>query len=648
MAIPSHEQHPEDLATKAFLRASELIDDCREKKNKRLYLGHLSLLNRIPPLGSLSGLEELDLSSTSVTDLAALTDLAGLQRLYLSDTRVSDLGPIAALTSLRTLDVSGSHVADLEPLRRLNFLEHLNLSNILPVSASKSSTRSKVRNAFAALGFSGSHLDLGPLSALTHLQELDVSDTSIMDISPLYASKMLKKFLLSNTQVSDLLPLSELVNLEQLVLDRTQVADLSPLARLKNLRELVISFTLVADLLPVAELESLVYAAGIKSKGIAFIGCPISDPTLSRLAEQVNPGRTIETLNYLRQQRNLPQIDVLPELPNQGPGPHFIIREDGRIGQAPASALDEKGNNTERLKHLHPFLRGAARNLHDSISPNQHPALQEIARQYLLLVDRNLLEEIPFDALYGAGLRLENAAAVSDRKIADRLLPELEDPAREALDSVLGLHAPFILSTKAGVELTELADHYKRHPDEGAIRDAAVELGRRLEANPQIITVESATLVRETAEVLGRGAQPNRTATYAMSMITNILIVIVTGAIAGAAILGGGAAIAAVAGALSAAFLYASKDILKKSKAYDQLTESGARNVDWTIEHFPEVLGLMRNAGFERYATFIIENEALLRRIAGDRPQFRWLHKQVDWLKNNHEGKIKQKANGEA
>jgi hypothetical protein len=46
--------------------------------------------------------------------------------------------------------------------------------------------------------------------------------------------------------------------------------------------------------------------------------------------------------------------DDLPDLPIQGPGPHFELTKTGVIDFVPPEALDRKGNNIGRLQRLHP------------------------------------------------------------------------------------------------------------------------------------------------------------------------------------------------------------------------------------------------------------------------------------------------------
>ena len=106
------------------------------------------------------------------------------------------------------------------------------------------------------------------------------------------------------------------------------------------------------------------------------------------------------------------QVAVPPEIPAQGPGPHFVIRNDGKIDFAPREALDRAGNNVARLRLLHPTLCDLAGGLCAVLGTGNipHARLLERANTYYTLINQNL-DAVPFDRLYVEGLRLANAAA---------------------------------------------------------------------------------------------------------------------------------------------------------------------------------------------------------------------------------------------
>ena len=62
----------------------------------------------------------------------------------------------------------------------------------------------------------------------------------------------------------------------------------------------------------------------------------------------------------------------------------------------------------------------------------------------------------------------------------------------------------------------------------------------------------------------------------------------------------------------------------------DRLSETDARALGSKLKKIP----------FERYREFVIENEALLRRLAGKRREMSWLHEHLDWLKEMEERKL--------
>jgi hypothetical protein len=97
----------------------------------------------------------------------------------------------------------------------------------------------------------------------------------------------------------------------------------------------------------------------------------------------------------------------LPDLPAQGPGPHFEITKTGIVDFAPPEALDREGNNVERLRRLHPTLRDLARQLVEALGTGNIPHAHLAARiaEYRKRVDQ-ALDAIDFTLLYVEGLRL--------------------------------------------------------------------------------------------------------------------------------------------------------------------------------------------------------------------------------------------------
>lgn len=167
-----------------------------------------------------------------------------------------------------------------------------------------------------------------------------------------------------------------------------------------------------------------------------------------------NIGMFLASYHFTRSERST------LELPSPGAGPHFGLGPTGRVASISRENLDVSGNNVGRINQLLPLVRECVEDLLTrSISlANQHPALLRDVNRYRQLVAADR-EHIQWGTLWGIGVRLDTAAAAAERRVADRMAPELEDEPLAALQSLRNLHAPLILATTEGKELQELADH---------------------------------------------------------------------------------------------------------------------------------------------------------------------------------------------
>jgi hypothetical protein len=270
----------------------------------------------------------------------------------------------------------------------------------------------------------------------------------------------------------------------------TNVSDLSPLAQLPELTAVELDNTPVTDLSPLAEIA--VTSPTFPTDGLSFNNCPIADPVVRSLADEDNPERTLNTIAHLRRQKQLPRLDAdkrppsVPDLPAQGPGPHFVVGEQGVVTFAPPDDIDQQGNNLAQLRTLHPSLRELTRSLAEVLGRGNvpHADLRERVQDYLTLVDQDL-QTVPFGRLYVEGVRLQNAATAANSKIAERELPSFDASVQELLHSTLALHGTFILATAEGMALLASEERYQRRPqEEQEFRAAALALRRSCETAP--------------------------------------------------------------------------------------------------------------------------------------------------------------------
>lgn len=124
---------------------------------------------------------------------------------------------------------------------------------------------------------------------------------------------------------------------------------------------------------------------------------------------------------------------------------------------------------------------------------NAHPWVAVAAERYAVAIDANPMS---IDLVYSLGVRLENVRARLDAEVRSGDLPPMAATAAEALDSVLALHGPLVLSTERGRELAELAHEYARgQAATEEYRTAARNLAAAAADAPGLVAVDAAALL---------------------------------------------------------------------------------------------------------------------------------------------------------
>lgn len=121
-------------------------------------------------LAKLPNLVELDISGTKTDALDFLDKLPTLKKISAYDTNISDLSHLEKL-SLKELRLGRSAISSLKPLKTMHTLEVINLQGCKKVS------------------------DIGPLSQLLKLREVDLSGTQIKDPNALNVLESLPKLM---------------------------------------------------------------------------------------------------------------------------------------------------------------------------------------------------------------------------------------------------------------------------------------------------------------------------------------------------------------------------------------------------------------------------------------------------------------------
>ena len=233
----------------------------------------------LSPLTNLLKLYDLDIANTLVTNISPLQGLVNLHFLNIEGTKITDMSPLKSLDRLNEINFSNTQVSDLMPLNNMSRLSKVYCDNSLvdkkmadkfmnsnpnvlviyetkalelwwnalpsfwkdlltdQAMTSKKPTKEELHSIINIKNLKINHFiqDAEPISRLTNIEFLDMSDSKIDDLSPLYGLHNLKSLNVKNTAVSDLSALSNLKNLKDLNIENTDVKSLKALHELSNL-----------------------------------------------------------------------------------------------------------------------------------------------------------------------------------------------------------------------------------------------------------------------------------------------------------------------------------------------------------------------------------------------------------------------------
>jgi internalin A len=161
---------------------------------------------------------------------------------------------VADMVFLKELNAAGRGISDLTGLEYATNLASLNLGEFYYYWVWPPELRTNQIE------------DITPLSGLTRLKSLDLSNNQISDISALSGMAALETLILYNNKITDISALSGLLNLTLLDLERNQITDISPLSGLTNLTLLDLNSNPIADTSPLSML------IGLESLSLSRIG----------------------------------------------------------------------------------------------------------------------------------------------------------------------------------------------------------------------------------------------------------------------------------------------------------------------------------------------------------------------------------------
>lgn len=173
--------------------------------------------------------------------------------------RISSLKGIERCSNLADIEMGLQDLSDISPLMTLNKIKRLSLDqnyrifNIAPLSG---------LTELEWLNLSENRItDIFPLKNLVNLKYLNLSSNRIVDISVLENMRELRELYLFDASIHDLSALSNLKNLERLWLTRCDIEDISSLNQLVNIKNLKLAWNRIHDIASLSFMEKLEWVA---------------------------------------------------------------------------------------------------------------------------------------------------------------------------------------------------------------------------------------------------------------------------------------------------------------------------------------------------------------------------------------------------
>ena len=204
-------------------------------QKQRVDISGIREIINLDPLSELSDLTWLDISGTSIEDLAPVRNLNKLEVLRANSTLIADLLALKYNITLKELEVANTTIDDLSVLTTLRNLEKLNLAN------TQINRLTQLKNCpnLVSLNLGGTQIsNVGILHDLAKLKSLDISNTTIRDLAPISGLKDLQSLNISGSAVTNLQALSETENLREFYCSNTSIHDLTPLKKNRRLSKI--------------------------------------------------------------------------------------------------------------------------------------------------------------------------------------------------------------------------------------------------------------------------------------------------------------------------------------------------------------------------------------------------------------------------
>lgn len=227
-----------------------------------------------------------------------------------------------------------------------------------------------------------------------------------------------------------------------------------------------------------------------------------------------------------------PGPDEPPEVPQQTEGLAYGISDNGKIGFARTGlATDDDIVQIEAIRHV--LIEALDDLVGATEGSNAFATIHRIAERYHAVVAKDVAA-ISIDQLYAHGIRLDNARHRLTAEIARGDVPDTGIVVGEALDSVLAIHGPIVLSTRRGQELLALSREYNvSRDDDLAYRERGLQLAEAVAHSEGLVEPEVEDTIASLNADIGEGRFPERSSDTARRANQNLLVTIARAVLAG-------------------------------------------------------------------------------------------------------------------
>lgn len=262
---------------KEILKILPKATSCEQAHNYLMRTSSLLLSSRdiedITPLKGLPELKELVLSGNNIKDPTVISTLPKLQHIYINKNQISDISSFKTLTKLQSIDANYNSISSLKGIGNLKRLDQLTMTNnqLTDVSALTSDVLGPLRKLYL-----NNNPNIKAISKfgknLINLKEINLADTGISNIDFLTPIINLESLVLDNNlEIPSLAPISNITSLKNLHVSNNNISDLNGITELTKISFMDLKHNNISSLKPIVKMMVL--------KVLFLEGNPIADST---------------------------------------------------------------------------------------------------------------------------------------------------------------------------------------------------------------------------------------------------------------------------------------------------------------------------------------------------------------------------------